>query len=138
MSDPSSDSASGASDRKIDRMARQTRALGDAVAEWLELRVALVRAEVEEEVNRRLNEAVRRIVVAAIVGTAGLFVLVTAALALGRWLGHPVWGFAVVSAVLVVGAVLVAAAFPEKKLVSLEPSASSDTDSTSSSPDHES
>lgn len=138
MSDPSSESGSDASARKIDRMARQTRELGDAVAEWLELRVALVRAEVEEEVNRRLNEAVRRMIVAAIVGTAGVFVLVTAALALGRWLGHSVWGFAVVSGVLLAVAFLVAATFPQKKLVSLDPSASSDADSTSPSTDHDS
>lgn len=113
-------SSSDGRPRKIDRMAREARELGDAVAEWLELRIALVRAEVEEEVNRRLNEAIRRAIVLAIGGMAGLFVLVTLALGLGWWLGHPVWGFAVVAALLLIGALSVAYAYPERKVVTLE------------------
>ena len=52
---------------------------------------------------------------------AALFVLVTVALGLGLWLGHPVWGFGIVAAVLIVIAAIVGVAMPEQKLVSLEP-----------------
>ena len=138
---------------KIDRMVRDTRALGDAIAEWIELRIALVRSEVEEEVNHRLNTAVRRLVVGMIFAVAGLFVLVTVALGLGLWLGHPVWGFGIVAAVLIVIAGVVGVAMPEQKIVSLEapvdpssdasvdappePATAHETDSDSTSSSHD-
>lgn len=129
-------SESNGSAGKIDRMVRDTRALGGAIAEWIELRIALVRSEVEEEVNHRLNTAVRRLLVGLIFAVAALFVLVTVALGLGLWLGHPVWGFGIVAAVLIVIAAIVGIAMPEQRLVSLEPPLEPPTDPPlDSSPD---
>lgn len=83
-----------------DRMMHHTQVLADDLTEWVELRIELFRLEVEEEAESFLNKFIRQALLAVVAGVAVLFLLVTLALALGAWLGHPAWGFAIVTVLL--------------------------------------
>ena len=78
---------------KVERISAQTKGLFDDFTTWVELRLKLFQAEVQEKVETKVNEAIIKIApfVAAAIG--GFFALVTLALFLGWWLGHPAWGF---------------------------------------------
>lgn len=114
----SNDSGSGAPGGgmprgRLNRVVHRSRMLVSDVTEWVELRVQLLQMEIEEEVERRLNTLIARVLVAALLGITGLFVLFTAAIGLGWWLGHPFWGYLIVTLVLTAGSAAVAYTRPQ-------------------------
>ena len=99
---------------KAERIGDHMAALSADLREWTELRIALVQRKVEGVVGiferiQHLQEAIVPGVVALVLLLVGLlFVLVTAALGLGAWLGHPAWGFLIITSLLLVGSVVFA------------------------------
>ena len=89
---------------KIERIASESKGLVDDVKEWVDLRLKLVKTEVQAEVSEKMNDVVQDVlpiaVPAVIVAVGVLFLLVTAALGIGWWLGRPFWGFLVVTGLL--------------------------------------
>lgn len=70
------------------------------LTEWVDLRVRLVQLELQEEIEAKANE-VARVGVMLVLGLVTLlFALVTLALGLGEWLGHPAWGFLAVTGLM--------------------------------------
>ena len=88
---------------RLQRVQQHVNGLADDVKEWVELRIKLAQAEVETFVQKKVNTIVMRTIPLVVGALAGLFLLVTVALFLGWWLGHPAWGFLVVT--LLLGAV---------------------------------
>lgn len=88
------------SEGKIARIAGHTRGLVEDLQEWVDLRLDLAIMEMEERVDRVRNEFARALALAFFGFFAVLFVLTTAALGLGWALGHPFWGFLIVTGVL--------------------------------------
>lgn len=82
------------------RLAEQTHGLVQDLTEWVDLRVQLIQIEVQEQIEAKANEVVRGGVVLVLGLVTLLFVLVTLALGLGVWLGHPAWGFLAVTGLL--------------------------------------
>lgn len=85
---------------KVERIGSQTRGLAEDVKSWVELRVKLMQAEIQEKVQSKINESIIKIAPVIAGALAGLFALVTIALFLGWWLGHPAWGYLIVTVVL--------------------------------------
>ncbi len=98
---------------KIQRLSRQTRSLVDDVKSWVELKMTLTQMEIEEKVDEKVNEAVHGAAIAAMFLMAALFGLTAAALGLGHWLGHPAWGFLIVMALMLIGALILRIAKPK-------------------------
>ncbi len=92
---------------KLQRLSGHTKSLIEDVKAWAELKMTLTQIEIEETVDRRVNQAVTGAVMAALAGMAALFGLTAAALGIGEWLGHPAWGFLVVAGFLVVITIIV-------------------------------
>lgn len=104
LEDRSSASGSGPSNShregKFGRIAGHTRGLVEGLREWIDLRVDLAILEVEEKVDDLRNEVALGVTLAFFGFFAVLFVCTTIALGLGWLLGHPFWGFLIVSVVL--------------------------------------
>lgn len=86
---------------KLHRIAGHTRGLVEDLREWIDLRLDLAILELEERVDEIRNEAALGLTLAVFGFFAALFGLTTVALGLGWALGHPFWGFLIVSVVLV-------------------------------------
>jgi Flp pilus assembly protein TadB len=85
---------------RIDRISQHSRSLFDELTHWADLKIKLVRVDLEEKVEEKKIQ-IGLGVGMALVGFFGLlFLLTTIALALGWWLGHPTWGFLIVTVVL--------------------------------------
>ena len=85
---------------KVERLARETRGLIDDVKDWVDLKIQLVQMEVEERVERKLNQALLGVMLAVVAFLALVFALTAVALGLGSWLGHDAWGFLAVTGLL--------------------------------------
>lgn len=85
---------------KVERLGAQTRALAEDVTSWVELRIKLMQAEIQEKIQSKVNESIIKIAPIVVGALTGLFALVTIALFLGWWLGHPAWGYLIVTALL--------------------------------------
>jgi len=84
---------------KIERLAEETRALVDDLADWVELKITLTRLEIEEQLNEALNRMASQ-AIAGIIALFGVgFLSMALALALGSLLGHAAWGFLIVGLV---------------------------------------
>ncbi len=98
--------AVGATGGRLQRIQHESTELVQDVKDWVELRIDLVRAEVQESIRAQVDgrkATILALVVPGIVGALGaLFLLVTLALFLGWWLGHAAWGFLIVTALLLV------------------------------------
>jgi len=94
----SSEAASGG---KLGRIAGHTQGLVEDLREWIDLRLDLAILEMEERVDELRNEVALGITLAFFGFFAALFAFTTAALGLGWLLGHPFWGFLIVTVVLV-------------------------------------
>lgn len=92
---------------RLQRVTDETRGLAEDLTAWVELKARHTQMEIEETVELKLNRAVVGVIVAIVGAVAALFLLVTLAIGAGWLLGHPFWGFLVVTAVLfiVAGAV---------------------------------
>lgn len=95
------------------RITDHTQDIVDDLKAWVELRIGLAQLEVYQKVEESIN----KIILAVIVAFLGFFVFMfgatAAALGLGAWLGHPAWGFLIVTAVLAIVAGILLAAKPE-------------------------
>lgn len=85
---------------KVDRIALHTKGLVDDVKTWVELKMKLTQLEIEERLDAKVNAMVIGLAVAGVGLLALVFALITLALGLGAWLGHPAWGFLVVTVLL--------------------------------------
>jgi hypothetical protein len=88
---------------RLGRIAGHTRGLVEDAREWVDLRIDLAVLKIEERVDEARNEIALGVIMAVLATFATLFVLSTIALGLGWALGHPFWGFLLVSAGLVGG-----------------------------------
>ena len=79
------------------RLARQWGALTSDLRAWIELRVALIEAQLTERVRREL---LYRGVQGMMYVAAGMFLLAGGAWGLGEVFGHPAYGFAVIGGVM--------------------------------------
>jgi hypothetical protein len=75
--------------------------LVDDLREWIDLRIDLAILELEERVDDLRNEVALGLMLAFFGFMASLFILTTVALGLGWALGHPFWGFLIVTGLLV-------------------------------------
>lgn len=87
---------------RMDRIADQTRGLVDDIKEWIDLKVQLVQIELEERFETLANQILATLVVIVLAFITLLFALIAGSLAIGNWLGDPLWGFLVVTGVLAV------------------------------------
>ncbi len=85
---------------KVERIAEQSRALIDDVKEWVELKIQYTRLEIEQQIEQKRDEVAVLVVVAFLGVLALVFGLTAAALGLGAWLGHPAWGFLIITILL--------------------------------------
>ncbi len=79
------------------RLSKQLTGLSDDLKEIAELRIALAKAEVTERVDYGVGRAKQGSVSGVIALLGAFFLLVTVALGLGWLLGHPFWGFLIVT-----------------------------------------
>jgi len=98
---------------KLNRIAGHTQGLVEDLREWIDLRIDLAILEVEEKVDTLRNEVALGLTLAFFGFFAALFVFTTAALGLGWLLGHPFWGFLIVSVVLLAIVAALAKARPD-------------------------
>ena len=85
---------------KVERITQHARGLVDDVTAWVDLRIKLAQLEVKEQLDG-MKKQVAVLGALALLGLFGLlFLLTTVALFLGWWLGHPAWGFLIVTLVL--------------------------------------
>ncbi len=98
---------------KLSRIAGHTQGLVKDLREWIDLRIDLAILEVEEKVDNLRNEVALGLTLAFFGFFAALFVFTTVALGLGWLLGHPFWGFLIVSIVLVLLVVVLGKARPD-------------------------
>lgn len=92
---------------RVDRIADQTRGLIDDIKEWIDLKVELVQLELEERFESLANHILGTLLVVVLVFITVLFALIVGALAIGNWLGDPLWGFLVVTGALALITVIV-------------------------------
>lgn len=117
LQDRSSDAKGPPADRpakgKLGRIAGHTQGLVEDLREWIDLRIDLAILDVEEKVDAIRNEIALGLTLAFFGFFAALFVFTTTALGLGWLLGHPFWGFLIVSVVLVLLVAALAKARPD-------------------------
>ncbi|PSQ95927.1 MAG: hypothetical protein BRD55_09160 [Bacteroidetes bacterium SW_9_63_38] len=82
------------------RIAGHTQGLVEDLREWIDLRLDLAILEMEERVDELRNEIALGLALAFSGFFAALFAFTTAALGLGWLLGHPFWGFLIVTVIL--------------------------------------
>jgi len=117
LQDRSSDGEGPPVDRsqkgKLGRIAGHTQGLVADLREWIDLRIDLALLDVEEKVDAIRNEIALGLTLAFFGFFAALFVFTTTALGLGWLLGHPFWGFLIVSGSLVLLVAALATARPD-------------------------
>lgn len=92
---------------KVERIAQHSKGLVDDLKEWVDLKIQHTKLQIRDELNERKIE-LALVAGAGVFGLLGfLFGLIALALGLGAWLGHPAWGFLVVTVLLM----LIAAVF---------------------------
>lgn len=119
------------SGNKAQRLAQHTQQLVEDLKTWVDLRIELVRVDLEQQIQSKANEVALAVTLAVVAFLALVFGLTTAALGLGAWLGHPAWGFLIVTVLLVLLAVVLRAARPEFIDVSRRGAADRSEDATS-------
>jgi uncharacterized membrane protein YqjE len=98
---------------KVQRITEQTQGLVDDLKEWVDLRIELVRIDVEEQIEAQANQVALGVILAGLGLLAVLFGLTALGFGLGALFGHPGWGFLAVTVLLVLLAVIIRAAKPE-------------------------
>jgi Flp pilus assembly protein TadB len=91
---------------RIERIGQHSKSLFDELTHWADLKVKLLRVDLEEKVEAKKIQIGLGLGMALFAFFGLLFLLTTIALGLGAWLGHPAWGFLIVT-VLLFGIVLV-------------------------------
>src|SRR5690554_3630668 len=85
---------------RVARISEQARGLFHDLTNWVELRLKLFQIDIQEKIEAKINEALIKIAPFAVGALGGLFALITAALFIGWALGHPAWGFLIVTFLL--------------------------------------
>ena len=85
---------------KVERIGHQAKGIFDDFTQWVELRLRLFQLEIQEKIRTKASEAAIKVAPFIVGALGGLFLLVTIALFLGWWLGHPAWGFLIVTGML--------------------------------------
>lgn len=85
---------------KVQRISRHTKGLFEDFTQWVELRLRILQLDVQEKIRTKANEAAIKVAPFIVGALAGFFLLITASLFIGWWLGHPAWGFLVVTGLL--------------------------------------
>lgn len=85
---------------KVERISDHSKGLVADLREWIDLKVELVKLEVQHEFETKKNEFIVLAVVGAVSAVALLFLLAAIAFGIGAWLGHPAWGFLIVAGIL--------------------------------------
>lgn len=114
---------------KIERITDEVTGLGEDLKEWVELRVALVHTEINERIEYVKAEVKQGVAAGLFAALGALFLLVTLALGLGWWLGHPFWGFLIVTLLLFALAGVMYLVFKPTPPPSAKPSVRSDPSS---------
>lgn len=123
------------SGNKVERVAQHMQHLVDDLKTWVDLRIELAQLELEERVEAKANQLALGIVIAGVLLLGVVFALVTVALGLGAWLGHPAWGFLIVTGLLFGGAAVLRAARPELVRLGGASTAADDSGATDRPPD---
>ena len=93
--------------KKVERIAQQSIELFDDIKAWIDLKIKFTWLEVQAKIDAKKQD----VLVGALLGVLGVlgivFALITGALGLGAWLGHPAWGFLIVTGLLFLTAGLV-------------------------------
>lgn len=87
---------------KMGRIGDHARGLFDEFSSWLELRLRLFQVDVQDLVQKKIEEAISKAAPVFLGLLTLLFALVTVALFTGWALGHPAWGFLIVTGFLLV------------------------------------
>ncbi len=85
---------------KVERITQHTKGLVEDLTSWVELKMKLTQVEIEERIDEKANKALVSAIAGVFFALTGLFALITLALGLGAWLGHPAWGFLIVTVLL--------------------------------------
>jgi len=91
----------------VAHVAAESRALWDDLREWVDLRVQLIQIDIEERIEKALNDMLAALIVVVLVLFALFFLLQAAALWLGQVLGHDQMGYVVVALTLIAVSLLV-------------------------------
>lgn len=94
---PSSDPSASDSAPRMERIANHAQGMVADLRRWVDLRIDLAVLDLEAKLDERLNAVAVGIIMAVFGGLAAFFTLVTIALGLGWLLGHPFWGFLIVT-----------------------------------------
>ena len=97
---------------KLHRISEHAKAIVSDTQAWVDLKLKLTQLQMKREIDERLNRLIVNVIVAVFAGLAGFFALFTGAFALGAWLGHPAWGFLIITVILMLLAGIVRAAKP--------------------------
>jgi hypothetical protein len=85
---------------RIDRIGQHSKSLIDELTHWADLKIKLVKVDLAEKVEEKKIQVGLGVGMALVGFFAVLFLLTTIALALGWLLGHPTWGFLIVTVIL--------------------------------------
>lgn len=97
----------------LERMLADTKSLSEDVAEWLRLKVKLIQLEVHERITSEINSVLSSIVVLGLFMTAFMLGMIAVGLYLGGLLGNNAYGFAVVSALIAIIALVLGRIQPQ-------------------------
>lgn len=85
---------------KLERISQHTKGLVDEITSWVDLRIKLVQVDLQEKLETKKIQIALGVGMGLTAFFAVLFLLTTMALGIGAWLGHPAWGFLVVTVLL--------------------------------------
>ncbi len=97
----------------VARIIDETRGLSTDLTSLVELRIKKAQLDIEERIDRKVNEVTTNLIFAVLAGLGGLFLLVALSLGIGALLGHPGWGFLIVGILLALTGFITKKAQPE-------------------------
>lgn len=86
---------------KVGRISQQTKGLVEDVRTWVDLKMQYTQLDLEDRVDRKVNEAAKGAIVASMALIALVFVLLTAAIGLGQLFDNMFYGFLSVTGFIV-------------------------------------
>lgn len=92
---------------KVERISKQTKGLVEDVRTWVDLKMQFTQLDLEDRVDKKVNEAAKGAMVGAVALIAGVFVLLTAALGFGQVFDSTFLGFLAVTGFIVLVLVVV-------------------------------
>ncbi len=117
---------------KVERITQHTKGLVEDLTSWVELKLKLTQIEIEEKIDAKVNRAAVGVIVGVMALITALFALITLALGIGAWLGHPAWGFLVVTLLLALITGVIIAVKPHLIPIRQQPSEKKQSESETS------